>query len=222
MGRQIRFFATPHDINILLKKIYSDNIIVIGDFGQEIKQEQFFILVNSDFSGNSFGMSQAYIAKKEFDLFYNSYDNIEKINQISSEAIEFHTCPPSPAKTIDTSPVDNNFKKGGFIVVDDSDEFDRQMKELMKNPTYIDNPSYVENGFEHGRFWYAPEYYDDYGNKVRKSKELDILFNNLSKFIKKNYRLTKDKFAYIGPDAYEKYLEGSFVPCCGRNKIVVE
>lgn len=42
------------------------------------------------------------------------------------------------------------------------------------------------------------------------------------KFIKKNYKLTADKFAYIGTDAYEKFKEGVFIPRSGCNVIKVD
>lgn len=80
----------------------------------------------------------------------------------------------------------------------------------------------VKHGFEHGRFWYEPNYYDEKGVQVQKSKELDKLFDSFSKYVKKNYKLTADKFAYIGPNVYEKYREGVFNPCSGKYLIKVE
>lgn len=221
MGKQICFFATPSDLNKLFEEMYLDNIIFMDDFGQKQDKEKLFFMVNRDFSGKSFSESHFYITKTGVNLFYNYYDGGKKIDQLKSEVIQFHSCTQSPPIIIDTSSVDNNFRKGEFVVINDSDEYHKQMTELMKNPAYINNPNHVEHGFEHGRFWYTSDFYDDEGKKVRKSKELDKLFNGLSKFIKRNFKETKDKFAYIGPDAYEKYQEGVFVPCSGRNIINV-
>lgn len=68
---------------------------------------------------------------------------------------------------------------------------------------------------QYGRIWYARQYYDKNGVIVEKSKELDVLFSKLHKYIRKNYKISEDKFYYIGPDAYAKYLEKIFYPSEG-------
>ncbi len=105
-------------------------------------------------------------------------------------------------------------------MVDDSEKYNQLLNKVMLNPVYIENPCYVENGFEHGRFWYTAEFLGTDGEKNKKAEALDKLFNSLKKYIKTNFILSKDKFAYIGPDAYKKYLLGTFVPCSGKNPIL--
>lgn len=77
----------------------------------------------------------------------------------------------------------------------------------------------VINGYEHGRFWYDTSYYDNEGRIVKKNKKLTEFFNALKRYITKNYKISEDKWWYIGPDAYKEYLKGSFVPCSGTTLI---
>jgi hypothetical protein len=221
MGKQICFFVTQKDVNALVEQIHSYKAFVVNAEGQRLNDEDLLSIADYDYCQKHFGSNKFFIVKPEFALCF--YFNINKntIDEMKAEVISFSLCSPQPERIVDTSPVDNNFRKNGFIVIDDSDEYQRQLEELMKNPTYIDNSNYVKDGFEHGRFWYSPQYYDVNGNNINKSKELDTLFNGLSKFVKKNFRQSKDEFAYIGPDTYEKYQEGVFIPCSGRNKIVI-
>ena len=215
MGNQICFYVTQKDADTLIEQIYHQGGGVVDLTGKPLNKEELRSI--TDFESKKF-----FVTKPEFTLCYHSNTTKKSIDEMKAEVIEFSLCAPSSAKTIDTSSVDNNFKKDGFVVIDNSEEYHRQMNELMKSPAYIDNPNYVEHGFEHGRFWYSYEFFNDERKKVSKSKELDRLFNSLSKFVKSNFKLSKDKFAYIGAGAYEKYLEGVFVPCSGRNKIAIE
>lgn len=219
MGKQICYFAKQKDINELIVYIYMLKGKIIGSESKELSEEELQLLYDYDFCQERFGKNKFWITKPGFKLVLKKYGGVEAIDELSSEVIEFSLCTPQLEKEIDTSPVDNNFRKGGYLIIDDSDEYQRQIQELMKNPTYIDNPNYIKNGYEHGRLWYAPEYYDDSGEKIHKSKELDTLYNALNRYIRKNYRISKTKFGYIGPDAYQRYLEGKFIPCSGRNKI---
>jgi len=222
MGRQICFYVTQKDADTLIEQIYLQGAMVVDFAGRPLQKEELQSITDNDYCQKHFESNKFFVMKPSLSLYYHSNAVKESIDEMKAEVIEFSLCRLSPAKIIDTSSVDNNFRKNGFVVINDSDEYNKQMNELMKNPVYIDNPNYVEHGFEHGRFWYTSEFFDDEGRKIKKSKEIDTLFNSLSKFIKNNFMLSKDRFAYIGAGAYEKYQEGVFIPCSGRNKIVVE
>lgn len=47
------------------------------------------------------------------------------------------------------------------------------------------------------------------------SEEYKALFKKLSKYIKKNYTLSKDKFAYAGPDFLNEWKNGRLLACNG-------
>lgn len=205
MSKQISFFISNKDTDELIHLIRSLGGITVNAEGYEITK----IIDN-----------KCFIKMHNSKLVYDSLGKERTLNQNVSEIIEFSVCSPQPSRIIDTSEVDNHFKRGGFFIIDDSEEFHRQMNEIMKNPTYIDNPNYIINGFEHGRIWYSHEYYDNNGKKNVKSEQLNSLFSYLQRYIKQNYKIAKNKFGYIGPDAYQKYRKGLFVPCSGR--IIIE
>ncbi len=219
MGRQVCFFLTPKDLSGLINALYARGVKVVDDYGNNINLESLTQFIENDFNGKSFTDSFCYMYEDGFKLAY--FDGSKTINQIESEVIQFRACRQQSKKIMDTSSVEKNFEKGGFIVIDNTEEYQRQMDECRKNPVYIDNPLYVPNGFEHGRFWCSTDYYNEYGEKVNKCKELKSLFSFCKRYITKNARLSKTKFAYIGEDAYQKYLEGTFIPCSGRSKIEI-
>lgn len=222
MGKQICFYITQKDVNTLIEQIYLQDGFVLDSTGTALSKDELFSIADCDYCKKHFNSNKFFIAKQNFSLCYHANTAKRSIDEKKAEVVEFSLCTPSPAKVIDTSSVDNNFRKEGFVIIDNPDEYYKQMNEFMKNPIYIDNPSFVEHGFEHGRFWYSPEFFDDNGIEISKSKELSKLFNSLSKFIREHFKQTRDKFAYIGMDAYEKYRDGDFIPCSGRNKIAVE
>ena len=80
----------------------------------------------------------------------------------------------------------------------------------------------LPNQYESGRLWYTRQYYDYTGNTVLKSTEIDKMYNSLVRKIKKNSILSRDKFAYILPDAYRRYKEGIFIPCSGKISIIFD
>ena len=222
MGKQVCFYVTQKDAGTLIEQIYLQGGIVVDLGGKPLNEEELQSIAGNSYCQKHLESNKFFVTKPELSLCYHSNTAKKSIDVMKAEVIEFSLCTPSSATTIDTSSVDNNFRKDGFVVIDNSEEYHRQMNELMESPAYIDNPNYVEHGFEHGRFWYSYEFFNDEKEKVSKSKELDRLFNSLSKFVKSNFKLSKDKFAYIGADAYEKYLKGVFIPCSGRNKIAIE
>lgn len=219
MGRQVCFYITQFDVDDLIKVIYNKNGIIIDSTGKKLNENELKLMTDSNYYQKHFNSNKFFITKQELFLKYNFENNQKHINEIVSEVIEFSLCTPIPKKIVDTSIVYNDFKRYGFTVINDADKFHEQMKELMNNPTFIDNPNYCQNGFENGRLWYSQEYYNDEWQKVNKSKELTELFNSLKNYITKKYKLSKDKFAYIGPNAYDEYICGQFIPCCGKNKI---
>ena len=216
MGKQVCFFATPSDLKQLFDDVFCGELWLLNQNGERIDFRNLYGCITNDFFGKSFGQSQCYLTKKGFKLSYNSYN---RINQLESEVIQFNSCIQLPRRTVDMSSVYAKFTKDKFIVIDNVAEFECELAKCRENPTYIDNPNYIENAYKHGRFWYESFYYDDMGNKVYKTKELDKLYLMFQKHIRKNYILSEDKFAYIGLDAYQRYLSGNFVPCSGKNRV---
>jgi len=74
--------------------------------------------------------------------------------------------------------------------------------------------------FQDSRLWICTQYYNEQKNLVKQSKPILALYNSLVKFIKKQYTISKDKFAYMGPYCREEYLAGRFIPC--NNKVIIE
>ena len=61
---------------------------------------------------------------------------------------------------------------------------------------------------EYGRLWFETEYWDDQQQLIRKEEWLKKRFELYRKWIKKNFRISKDKDFYIGEEAYQLYLNG--------------
>ena len=80
----------------------------------------------------------------------------------------------------------------------------------------------LPNQYEHGRIWYERQYYDCDGKTVTKSAEVDKMYNSLVRKIRTKAVISKDKFAYILPDAYRLYKENRYIPCSGKHKIVFD
>lgn len=220
MNKQVCFFITQKDVDFLISYIYSLDAFLIDYAGELLTKQATAFIADYSYCQTHFGYNNFLITKPNFSLSYRTASGKPEVDQYVSEVIEFSLCTPIPKKIIDTSSVDEKFRKGGVIVIDDSEKYHCLMRELMLDPPYVENPNYIENGFEHARFWYSPTFFTSDNNVVRKSKKSDALFNNLKTVIKENFKLSKDKFAYIGPDAYEKYLLGTFIPCSGRNRLV--
>ena len=105
------------------------------------------------------------------------------------------------------------YTEGQFI-----DRFSSEIV-ILDSCRRVEFPNKDPYGYEHGRFWYETSYFDNDGNTVKKSKELDLFFNSLKRYITKNYILSINKHWYMGPDAYQKYLEGNYVPYSGITPI---
>lgn len=219
MAKQICFFATPNDLQQLFGEILLKNYIFIDQYGHKQTMENLMLFANDDFCAKTYAKCNFYLSTKNSAICYLTNNDYRCIDYIKSDVIQIAACSQLPKQIVDTSIIDNRFKKNGFIIIDDQTEYYRQLSEYMENPIYIDNPNYIENGFECGRIAFANNYYDDYGNKVNKSKEISSLYSFLQKHIKNHYKLSKDKFGYIGADAYREYLEGNFIPCSGKIRI---
>jgi hypothetical protein len=61
-----------------------------------------------------------------------------------------------------------------------------------------------------GRIWAEFNYYDNNGVLVKKEKWFEQKFNMYRSWIKKNFRISVDKFAYIGEEAYKLYKEKGY------------
>ena len=219
MGNQVNFFASPSDLKQLFYRMSEKDVIILSTVGDVLNAEDVFDRIESDYRGKTFGESNVCIACSNSNIVYTFFENHKSIDQLQSEVIQFNACIQMPKKVLDKSSVYNHFKKEGFIVIHDTAEYQRRMDELMKHPIYINNPNYINNGFEHGRFWYAPSYYDCCGSKVYKSKEIEHLYKFIANYIHRFYMPSKDRFGYIAPFAYQEYLKGNFIPCSGKNMV---
>lgn len=214
MGRQVCFFITPHDLRCFLDTVLSDDIIILDDCGKKITSDVLCADAEDVFNKKQGGAKNFYFTKNGFNIAYNPIS--KKLDSICSEVIEFNYGGNSPKMRLDTSSVDKRFSKNGFIVIDDTDAYYKMLEDIYANPVYIDNPNYVENGYEHGRLWFDNTYYDENGIKTAKREELTKLYNQMKRFATKNWKLSNDKFGYIGTDAYELYLKNRFRPCSGK------
>lgn len=219
MSKQICFYSTEPDLKDLFSSGFMKDIILIENDGTEITIEEFLIDVNNYFSNDRFSVNTYYLSDKNSIIEYDKNDNNYYVNPTKSDVIEFYYNHKIPPKVLDTSSVDKLFTKNGFLIIDDSLKYQALIKELCEKPHYIDNPNYVKNGYEHGRFWYCNKYIDDTGNIVMKSNRMLKVFNQIRRYIAKNYLLSCTKFAYIGLDAYKNYQMNGFIPCSGKNAI---
>lgn len=207
MGKQIRFFATNNDWCNLFDSIYSKGLYIIDDNGN-----RFNLCEVKDILHNPKNkIFMYYIVKDNWKIDYNG----TFIFPLTSELIELSICRSIPQTTVDLSPVDKHFQKGEYIVVNDRDKYLKLYEDYMKDPIYVPNPHYIENGYEHGRFWCPTSYYDNNGNTVYQNKEVIKEYNFLVRLIKKDAIISQDKAFYIMPDAYKKYKENTFIPRAG-------
>lgn len=70
------------------------------------------------------------------------------------------------------------------------------------------------------RLWAEFKYFDEKGEVISKDKWFSNKFETYRKWIKKNYRISKDKNYYIGEHAYELYTEGKLIPISSPTYII--
>ena len=134
------FFATNNDWCNLFDSIYSKGLYIIDDNGNGFSLcEVRDILHNPK---NKIFMY--YIVKDNWKIDYNG----TFIFPLTSELIELSICRSIPQTTVDLSPVDKHFQKGEYIVVNDRDKYLKLYEDYMKDPIYVPNPHYIENGYE--------------------------------------------------------------------------
>jgi hypothetical protein len=71
-----------------------------------------------------------------------------------------------------------------------------------------------------GRIWSELRKYDDKWKKVEKNPELTAFYNVLSKWIKKESKISVCKSFYIGKDAYERYKNDNWIMVSGPKTTV--
>lgn len=219
MSKQICFYSTEQDIKELFNCSFLKDIILIKNDGKEVAIDEFLNDAYTYFADDSFSIKTYYLCDKDSIIEYDKIDNNCYINPTKSDVIEFFYNHKIPPKVLDTSSVDKLFMKNGFLIIDDSSRYRILIKELYEKPKYIDNPNYIKNGYEHGRFWYCDKYLDDLGNIIKKSNGMSKVFDQIRRYISKNYLLSCTKFAYIGLDAYNNYKLNRFIPCSGKTVI---
>ena len=72
-----------------------------------------------------------------------------------------------------------------------------------------------------GRIWAEFNFYDNNGALVKKSKWFEKNFNKYRDWIKKNYRISIDKFAYIGEETYRLNKEKGYKMMSGPKVEIV-
>ncbi len=199
MGRQTRFFATPVDLEELLSAIVEKGGRLLNRYGEEIAFDVAIDLIRSYYAGE---INEIYPPKALPDILKSRIDAIA----IPDAVIVI-------AHSNDGEP---------FLDRCDSEVIEFSMNRRVTLP-YSPRPTAdplpaIENGYEYGRFWYTKEGFD--GERCEwvpkpHEKELTKLFNFIHRTIRKNYRIDTNHSEYIGPDAYEAYLNGTFVPCQG-------
>ena len=218
MGRQIPFFATASDFHRILDLVYKRGLYVIDFSGKKLSLKEI-----------KESISEAYKTCKHHSHFFIVKDGWKItfsdsfVSQLDSEAIELSICHRIPEKTVDLRPVEKHFKKGGFTVIsspEESDRYHKMLEEYLKDPIYIPNPCYVENGFEHGRIWYPTCFFGTDGKTVLPTRELGKEYNALVRSIKKISIRSDDKLPfYMLPDATENFRRKTFVPRSGSYTI---
>lgn len=73
---------------------------------------------------------------------------------------------------------------------------------------------------EYGRLWVELKYWDKQRQLIAKNKRLYERFDFYRKWIKKNYRISKDKCFYIGDEAYKFYCQGKLKMVSPINYVV--
>lgn len=67
--------------------------------------------------------------------------------------------------------------------------------------------------YDVGRIWCDRSGYENGSFYVKEhEKELMGLYNKINYYIRKNYKLSINKFSYIGKHAYKMYMEGKLIP----------
>lgn len=222
MGKQTIFFATPIDLDAIFQEIYRRGAVVLNEYGAELNFKEIREIYNDCFAGELYGCN-LYLTLAPLSIVFLDNKAERRIDPIKSEVIVFNPCTQQAKLLLDTSSVDMHFRRGDFVVIDDTDKYERLMADFMDHPVFRKNPAYIKGGFEHARFWFAPaSYYDSESNVVKKSEGVCDLYRYLQRYIKKNYKLATNRFGYIGKDAYEHYCLGDFVPCSGTERIVFD
>lgn len=70
------------------------------------------------------------------------------------------------------------------------------------------------------RLWAEFKYYDEDGEVILKEKWFRNKFDSYRKWIKKNYRISKDKDFYIGDGAFKLYNEGNLIPIASASYLI--
>lgn len=178
MGKQIRFFMNHEDEKKFLEFIYSNRDILVK---RELKNGKVQI-----------ARSIEELTDYKYYIFNQSWkmvsDKFSEVDDEFAEVIEYY-------RTYIVNIKDNKImvKPGSFGI---------EKKYLVSKDIDKIMP---------GRFWVQMKYWskeDDKDIIITKNPELDKKYKLYKKYITKNFRLSKSKYWYIGPGAYELYKQG--------------
>lgn len=218
MGRQVVFYATPTDAEAIFRKALDRNVIILDESGEELSFQRVMDMIRACFAGEKYACN-LFLTLDGMQIEMTDNKRGRYVDMIKSEVIVFNPCTQQMKYILDMSSVEEAFKKGDFVVVDDVAKFNKLLAELEKHPTYKKNPAYFEFGFNHARFWLASSFFGDCGEKVMKNEKICKLYSYLQRYIRTNFKLSLDRFWYIGNDAYKQYHLGTFVPSSGKTII---
>lgn len=117
--------------------------------------------------------------------------------------------------------IDSIDPKEASLVLKDYQYFiiSEQSRIITRDPGYINeivsdtivfSRCIVKDGskMNYGRLWVELKYWGEHGEMITKDKRLSDCYEFYRKWIKKHYRISKDKNFYIGEEAYKLYQDG--------------
>ena len=110
---------------------------------------------------------------------------------------------PSWCVKLPNSNIVSNPYNAALIICSNSEVLELSFPDIRngESPLYdVGRIWYEKYAFENGA-WYLKEH----------ESELTKLYNSINYYIRKNYRLSVDKFSYIGKYAYELYKSGKII-----------
>ena len=75
-------------------------------------------------------------------------------------------------------------------------------------------------GLRDGRIWAEVKFYDDNDQLTGKRKEFEEMYKLYEKWLRKNFKISKEKDYYIGSDALRLYREEGYIMVAGPKQTV--
>jgi len=186
MGRQTNFFMNKDDL---------DNFIIF-------LRDQNDCLIKAEAGEN---LGPMFVSESEYltDFRYYIYNTSYKISFEYFEhdrELTLRTIEKFPLKDREelTREAEKRFKRFGYVRSFDSEVIEVITSKIIEN----------EKQIMEGRIYVELYDFDENDMKYKRSEALESMYVKYSKYIKKNFKISKDKYYYIGPGAYELYKKG--------------